>query len=153
MTIPISGGLVKDLFDNWANACNNLKSDCLLAQTNTAAGAATSIQVFSQIWQDAGVFVTIHDEIAAKPGTTINAFVAYAQTQWPGTTFTVNDFINTRNAANSMSTTILAVYPHDAQGHLLDRKASGSTIVWETTTAAAIPTVMSSITSFLATLS
>ncbi len=153
MTLPISGGPVKDLFDAWDNAANNLKSDCLLAQANTAAGASASIEIFLQIFLDAGVFVAIHDNIAAKPAATVTAFVAYAQTQWPGTTFTVTDFVNARNAANTMATTIAGVYPHDAQGHLLDRSVSGSALVWVTTTAAAIPTVMTAIAAYLATLS
>lgn len=153
MTLPISGGLIKDLFENWASSVNNLKSYCLQAQADTAGGASASIEVFLQIFLGAGVFVAIHDNIAAQSSATINAFVAYAQTQWPATTFTVTDFVNTRDAASAMATTIASVYPHDAQGILLDRSVSGSTLAWVMTTAAAIPTVMSAIASFLATLS
>lgn len=153
MTIPISGGEVRSTTDTLLNAINTIKSDCLQVQAGTSGAAAISLQVVLQLAQDAVGYMNTQNAITSNQ-TLTDAVVAYAQSQYPGTTFGATDFANTFTAASNLFNAIAAAYPTDGSGHLLDRTFNTiSGVVWTTATAAQMPTIMSAITAFLATLS
>ena len=152
MTLPVTGGAVRNSFETYWAAAGLLRSDCILIQNRTTGGAATSLDTVLAAGIDAMNFVAMHDALVGNSSLSA-AVVTYAQSQAPGTSFTGTDFVAARDAANSVFTAIAAAYPVDGTGHLLDRKFSGSGVVWSTATAAQMPTIMTAITAFLATVS
>jgi hypothetical protein len=153
MTLPISGGQIANDYQTLWNAINAVKSDCLNVQANTASGASGSLQWFLQLAQDVLALTNTYDGYTSNQ-TIANGIIAYAQQQAPGVTFSGTDFANMRTAAGAILTAIAAQYPVDSGGKLADRTwSSTSGVVWATATAAQVPTIMTAITGFLATLS
>jgi hypothetical protein len=151
MAFPAGNQITDNWFNQLMNDVLNLQSYCTAVTSGTANSAAVSAQTVLNM---ASACVQLRSDIATVSANSAlqTALVTYFQQQLGATGLQITTEFSTLNTlAGNIITALGTDYPHDAQGHLLDRTFSASTgITWITLTAAQLPNTMTAITAYLA---
>lgn len=151
MTFPAGNAQTQSSFDSLVQATLTIRSYGLQIVAATNGGGSVSAQIVLNIatWC-VNLIATVNTVSANAP--LVTALVPYFQQQLNAPTFNAStEFPILVTLAQNILNAVGAEYPHDAQGHLLDRTFSFTLgPVWITATAAQMPLTMTAVNAYLA---
>jgi hypothetical protein len=149
----MSAPTVADLYTQVRNAGINCRSYCLSLQSAIAAGNVSPTAYLNTL-SAAGGLLVLAEEVQAN--TTLGAaFTAYTQSQTGQSSLDVAaSFSASMGVLSALVTSMVAAYPVDASGHLLDRMfGSNGQVVFVAIPAGSLSGVSAQIGAWLATVS
>jgi hypothetical protein len=152
MVLPVSGANVADAYSSLRSMATTLAGYCNQTVASVNGGGVNANFVLGLL-QNA-INTLSYAKTIQSNATLKTAIVSYVQQQVGNSTLDVStDFDNSVTALSALVTAVIADYPKDANGHLLDRTfdANGN-IIFITLTAAMLPQTMPAITAWLATI-
>jgi voltage-gated potassium channel Kch len=153
MPLPVSTPNASMSYDSMRSYTSVLMGHAQQFQAAIAANSILSSLVVNTLSDAVGVLALVAT-ISTNP--TLNAAVLafYANETGDTTDTTAANVTASAAALQALVTAILAEYPKDAQGHLLDRAfGTGGVITLVTFTASQFPTTATALTAWLATVS
>jgi hypothetical protein len=152
MTLPLSTTTVDVEYSIMRNMGINAQSYVLNVQRQIAANSVQPTDFLSAL--SACVSLLAMSSAVATNATLVANLVAYANLVVPGTTFTATSMAGSIAALQALVTAMVAEYPKDANGHLIDRSfAADGSINWIAQAGTAFPQTAAAASTWLGTLS
>ena len=152
MTVPISATPVNKIYEQLQDSAVNVQSYLNNVSAQINAGTVSPTDYLAALNACSGLLV-VSDGVAGN-ATLVANLVNYANLVVPGQTFTATSLSASITALSALVTAMVAAYPVDANGHLLDRTfGAGGAISWVPLSGSNLTQVALAIAAYQATLS